>query len=64
LAKLRREREKVVVKLAQVNGKLGNDKFLANAKPEVVAKEQEKKAQLDATMAKILEAEERLQRSV
>ncbi len=63
LAKLRREREKVEVKLAQVNGKLGNEKFLANAKAEVVAKEQEKKAQLDATMAKIVEAEERLKRS-
>ena len=63
LAKLRREREKVEAKLAQVNGKLGNEKFLANAKAEVVAKEQEKKAQLDATMAKIIEAEERLKRS-
>ncbi len=63
LAKLRREREKVEAKLAQVNGKLGNEKFLANAKTEVVAKEQEKKAQLDATMAKIIEAEERLKRS-
>ena len=64
LAKLRREREKVEAKLLQVNGKLGNDKFLANAKPEVVAKEQEKKAALDATMAKIIEAEERLKRSL
>jgi len=64
LAKLRRERDKVEAKLAQVNGKLGNEKFLANAKPEVVAKEQEKKAQLDATMAKIVEAEERLKRSL
>jgi valyl-tRNA synthetase len=64
LAKLRREREKIVAKLTQVDGKLGNEKFLANAKPEVVAKEQEKKAQLDATMAKIVEAEERLQRSL
>ena len=63
MAKLRREREKVEAKLAQVNGKLGNEKFLANAKAEVVAKEQEKKAQLDATMAKIIEAEERLKRS-
>ncbi|HBG17854.1 MAG TPA: valine--tRNA ligase [Desulfobulbaceae bacterium] len=60
LAKLARERQKVEAKLAQVNGKLTNAQFLANAKPEVVAKEQEKKAVLDATMAKILEAEARL----
>jgi len=60
LAKLARERQKVEVKLGQVNGKLANAQFLANAKPEVVAKEQEKKAVLDATMAKILEAEARL----
>ncbi|MDK9706517.1 MAG: valine--tRNA ligase [Desulforhopalus sp.] len=62
LAKLKREREKVEVKLAQVNGKLTNEKFLANAKAEVVAKEQEKKAQLDATIAKMVEAEERLRK--
>ncbi|OGR17974.1 MAG: valine--tRNA ligase [Desulfobacterales bacterium GWB2_56_26] len=60
LAKLARERQKVEVKLSQVNGKLANAQFLANAKPEVVTKEQEKKAVLDATMAKILEAEARL----
>lgn len=60
LAKLKRERNKVEAKLAQVNGKLSNKKFLANAPEEVVAKEQEKKAGLDAKMAKIVEAEERL----
>ncbi|MGB3212150.1 MAG: valine--tRNA ligase [Desulforhopalus sp.] len=60
LAKLMRERTKVEAKLAQVNGKLANKKFLANAPDEVVAKEQEKKAGLDVKMAKIVEAEERL----
>ena len=60
MAKLMRERKKVEAKLGQVNGKLTNEKFLANAPDEVVAKEQEKKAQLDAKMAKIVEAEERL----
>ena len=45
LAKLMRERKKVEAKLGQVNGKLANKKFLANAPDEVVAKEQEKKAQ-------------------
>ncbi len=62
LAKLQRERKKIEVKLAQVNGKLSNTKFLANAPDEVVAKEQEKKAGYDATMAKIVEAEERLKK--
>jgi valyl-tRNA synthetase len=60
MAKLMRERKKVEAKLGQVNGKLANKKFLANAPDEVVAKEQEKKALLDAKMAKIVEAEERL----
>jgi valyl-tRNA synthetase len=60
MAKLMRERKKVEAKLGQVNGKLTNKKFLANAPDEVVAKEQEKKALLDAKMAKIVEAEERL----
>jgi valyl-tRNA synthetase len=64
LVKLKREREKVEVKLAQVNGKLTNEKFLANAKADIVAKEQEKKALLDATIGKIVEAEERLKRMV
>jgi valyl-tRNA synthetase len=62
LAKLMRERKKIEVKLAQVNGKLSNKKFLANAPDEVVAKEQEKKAGYDTTMAKIVEAEERLKK--
>jgi valyl-tRNA synthetase len=64
LAKLKREREKVEAKLAQVNGKLCNEKFLANAKADVVAKEQEKKILLDATIGKIIEAEERLRQMV
>jgi len=60
LEKLSREHKKVEVKLGQVNGKLGNEKFLANAPAQVVAKEQEKKNALDAKIAKITEAEKRL----
>ncbi len=63
LAKLVRERQKIEAKLIQVNGKLTNGKFIANAPAEVVAKEQEKKAMLDATLAKIGEAEARLKQS-
>lgn len=62
LEKLGREREKTEVKLKQVNGKLGNEKFLANAPEDVVAKEQEKKDALDARLATIAEAEERLRK--
>jgi valyl-tRNA synthetase len=62
LEKLMRERKKVEAKLGQVNGKLSNKKFLANAPDEVVAGEQEKKAVLDGKMAKIVEAEERLKK--
>jgi valyl-tRNA synthetase len=62
LAKLLRERKKVEAKLGQVNGKLSNKKFLANAPDEVVAGEKEKKAVLDGKMAKIVEAEERLKK--
>jgi valyl-tRNA synthetase len=60
LEKLARERKKVETKLGQVNGKLGNEKFLANAPEQVVVKEQEKKSGLDSKIAKITEAEERL----
>jgi valyl-tRNA synthetase len=62
LAKLQRERQKVEAKLAQVNGKLSNKKFLDNAPDDIIAKEQEKKEGFDAKMAKILEAEERFRK--
>lgn len=60
--KLARERKKVEGKLKQVNGKLGNEKFLSNAPDAVVAKVQDEKDQLDAKLAKIDEAEERLKK--
>jgi len=62
LEKLGREREKTEIKLKQVNGKLSNDKFLANAPADVVAQEQEKKSALDARLTTIAEAEERLRK--
>ncbi len=60
-AKLVRERQKVEVKLVQINAKLVSEKFLSNAPADVVMKEREKKEELDATLAKISEAEQRLQ---
>jgi valyl-tRNA synthetase len=62
LEKLGRERKKVEDKLKQLNGKLGNEKFLANAPDAVVAKVQDEKDQLDAKLTKIAEAEERLRK--
>jgi valyl-tRNA synthetase len=60
LAKLGRDRAKAEASLKQVNGKLGNEKFLANAPEAVVAKEQGKKEELEARLARIEEAELRL----
>jgi valyl-tRNA synthetase len=61
-AKLAKEKEKVEMKLRQINGKLGNAKFLANAPADVVEKEKEKKDELDARLAKIAEAQEKLKK--
>ncbi|MCB2216073.1 valine--tRNA ligase [Desulfofustis glycolicus] len=58
--KLQRERAKVEIDLKKVSGKLGNEKFLANAPAEIVAKEQEKQRELEARLARISEAEQRL----
>ena len=46
--------------LAQINAKLVSEKFLNNAPADVVMKEREKKEELDATLVKISEAEQRL----
>ncbi len=62
LAKLARERKKIDGKMQQVTGKLNNEKFLANAPDNVVAKVRDEKSGLDAKLAKILEAEERLKK--
>ena len=59
-AKLTRERQKVEAKLTQINAKLTSEKFLNNAPADVVMKEKEKKEELDATLAKIAESEQRL----
>ncbi|MEE4166232.1 MAG: valine--tRNA ligase, partial [Desulfocapsaceae bacterium] len=61
LEKLGREKAKVEAGLKQVNGKLNNKKFLANAPDAVVAKERGKKEELDSRLSRIAEAEARLQ---
>lgn len=59
--KLGRERKKIEVSLKQINGKLGNAKFLANAPAAIVEKEQGKKTELEAKLAKVAESERRLE---
>jgi valyl-tRNA synthetase len=50
-AKLREELEYTLGFLAQVEAKLGNERFVANAKPELVEKERLKKADAEAKIA-------------
>ena len=58
--KLGRERKKIEKSLQQINGKLNNKKFLANAPAAIVEKEKGKQAELEAKLAKVEEAEKRL----
>jgi valyl-tRNA synthetase len=60
-AKLHREGDKLRKSLQQIEGKLGNEKFLANAPEDVIAKEQEKQATIRATLEKVADSIARLQ---
>ncbi len=60
-AKLDKEEQKINQELKRIQGKLGNEKFLAKAPADVVAKEQAKEAELQATLATISENRQRLQ---
>ena len=60
LAKFAKERGKLEAKLAQIEGKLNNQKFLSQAPVEIVNKEKEKRDQLIAQLALIGETETRL----
>jgi len=60
LAKLMRERTKVEASLKQVTSKLSNKKFLDNAPEAVVNKEKDKQREFDSRLARIAEAETRL----
>ncbi|MFM8558811.1 MAG: class I tRNA ligase family protein, partial [bacterium] len=56
-ARLAREAEKLLSDLEGVKRKLRNQDFLAKAKPEIVAKENERLAQLEETLEKLRRAE-------
>lgn len=59
-ARLAKEMAKIETELARINGKLSNEKFVANAKPEVVAAERERHAELLSEAEKINAAMARL----
>jgi len=52
-ARLEKELGKLAAELAKIQGKLGNEKFVANARPDVVAAEREKLAQGEEEQAKL-----------
>jgi len=53
--RLAREAEKVAKELGDVTTKLGNDGFVSKAKPEVVARERERRSRLEQEHGKLLE---------
>ena len=61
MAKLDKEQKKIEKQLKQSQGKLHNEKFLANAPQEVITKEKDKVATLSETMDKIAQSRLRLQ---
>ena len=59
-ARLAKETVKIEAELARINGKLTNERFVANAKPEVVAAERERQTELNLEAEKINLALQRL----
>lgn len=53
LARLAKEIGKIEGELAKIAGKLGNEKFVANAPDAVVAKERNRQAQLESQLTKL-----------
>jgi valyl-tRNA synthetase len=54
--RLETERAKIEQELERVGNKLGNEKFITRAKPEVVQKERDKKEKLESELEKLLES--------
>ena len=55
IASLKKEIEKIQKEVGKSKGKLGNEKFVANAKPEVVAVERERLAEWEGKLAQLQE---------
>jgi valyl-tRNA synthetase len=56
LGRLRKERDKLSGELDRVRRKLGNEGFLGKARPEVVEREREKLARIEAELGKLAES--------
>jgi valyl-tRNA synthetase len=54
--RLEGEKSKIEIELARVDGKLGNEKFVNRANPDVVNKEREKKERLESERDKLVES--------
>ena len=59
-ARLDKEIEKTAKEVGKSQGKLGNEKFVANAKPEVVALERERLAEWEGKLGQLKEMRENL----
>ena len=59
-ARLGRELDKVAQEIARIDGKLGNEQFVAKAPDHVVAEQRERRADAEAVQARLTRALERL----
>jgi valyl-tRNA synthetase len=59
-ARLNKDRDKALNDLKRTEGKLANEKFLANAPAEVINKEKDKQESFKATLEKITASLDRL----
>jgi len=59
-SRLLKQQDKVKVELQRANGKLGNDKFVNNAPPEVVTQERERVAEFERTISQLSEQLDKL----
>ncbi len=59
-ARLKKEQDKLDKEIARLMAKLGNQKFVANAPEDVVAKEKEKLTEYQTTQSKLIEQFEKL----
>ena len=59
-ARLDKQMDKVRAELAKANGKLGNEKFVNNAPPAVVAQERERVADFEKTLTHLSEQVQKL----
>ena len=59
-ARLGRELDKVALEIARIDGKLGNEQFVAKAPDHVVAEQRERRADAEAVQARLTRALERL----